>query len=544
MSEIDPALKFCQINLVKNIDIIEDFVSTIIKKNPLYFDISKIWYSWEDNKKRWIMIDKTDVVNIAKETFGAIGLNGSSVRTQFMNAITDKSRLKKPKEITKYQIQLKDQLYDVNTNEMIKVDNNIFAFNPIPHNLGESEETPIIDSIFKEWTGEDYIKLEELCAYCLLPDYPFARFWILLGSGSNGKSTFFEFLNRFLGNYNICGSDLELLFNNQFETSKLYKKLACIIGEADYSSIKNSRKLKTITGNDPTIRFEFKGKDGFDGKNYAKVIISTNQLPETNDKTDGYYRRFICVAFPNQFTEKYDILARIPEKEYENFARKCLNILKRLLVEAKFTNEGTIQEKAELYEKLSNPLISFINEFTEKDTNSFLTMTELFDGYLLFLHQKGHNKVNYKGFLTSLQASGYEVSKKNVYKDTRDSKYYMTTEEIPFYQRNLFENKTIIQEKKTILEGFSNKLHKLGKLEVSGQFSYVRNQVKVVTYANLSNLSEEKPESPVEIILNICRNNPDNNLDIIHTEFSEELIQKCLRDGIIYLKDVNTYRVV
>jgi len=540
----DDALKFCEINLTKNLDVIEDFVSNILKKNPLYYDISKIWYSWDNNKKRWIMIDKTDVVNIAKEIFGAIGLNGASVRTQFTNAITDKARLKRPRDITKYQIQLKDDLFDIRTNETVKVDSSIFAFNPIPHNIGESEETPIIDSIFSEWVGRDYIKLEELCAYCLLPDYPFARFWILLGSGSNGKSTFFEFLNRFLGNYNICGSDLELLFNNQFETAKLYKKLACIIGEADYASVKNSRKLKTITGNDPTIRFEFKGKDGFDGKNYAKVIISTNQLPETNDKTDGYYRRFICVNFPNQFTEKYDILAKIPEVEYENFTRKCLNILKRLLIEAKFTNEGTIEEKAELYERLSNPLLSFINEFAKKDANSFLTMTEIFDAYLLFLHQKGHNKINYKSFLTLLHASGYETIKKNIYKDTRDGKFYLTTEEIPMYNRNLFENKIIIQEKKTILEGFSISSHKLDKLGVSGQNSIYGNQLKTVTYANLCNLSEENCLNPVEMLLTYCRNYPDKNYYVINKEFSETLIQKCLRDGIIFMKDSETYKVL
>jgi hypothetical protein len=55
---------------------------------------------------------------------------------------------------------------------------------------------------------------------------------------------------------------------------------------------------------------------------------------------------------------------------------------------------------------------------------------------------------------------------------------------------------------------------------------------------------EENLLNPVEIMLDMCRNNPDNNIDMINNEFSEQLIQKCLREGVIFMKDSNTYRVV
>ena len=445
---------FKDINLMKFPDVIETFVDVIFKKNPLYYDISKMWYLWDDNTKKWNMIDKTDVVNIAKSGFGAIGLNTNNIRTQFCNAITDKSRLKKPKELDRYKVQFKDRFWDIKTNKIEKVTSSYFAFNPIPHNVGDSEETPIIDEIFEQWVGKDKIKLYELCAYCLLPDYPFARFWVLIGAGSNGKSTFFDFLTKFLGNYNICGSDLELLFNNQFETSKLYKKLACIIGESDYSSVKNGKKIKNITGNDPTIRFEFKGKDGFTGKSYAKIIISTNQLPETMDKTDGYYRRFIDIMFPNQFPEKYDILARITEQEYENFAKKCLNILKRLLNEAKFTDEGTIEEKATRYEKLSNPFEEFKTKHLVEDYTGFIEFNALFTSYSVFLKENKHNKISYNSFSSILRSNGYKVERKNFIVESVSRLYYNSVDDVPNYSTDDWRNQRLFRDKKTVIDGF------------------------------------------------------------------------------------------
>jgi hypothetical protein len=52
------------------------------------------------------------------------------------------------------------------------------------------------------------------------------------------------------------------------------------------------------------LRCEFKGKNSSDFHNYAKPIITCNVLPETPDKSGGFYRRWCIVDFPNQFDEK------------------------------------------------------------------------------------------------------------------------------------------------------------------------------------------------------------------------------------------------
>ena len=138
------------------------------------------------------------------------------------------------------------------------------------------------------------------------------------------------------------------------------------MGETDFSEMNKTSVLKKLSGGD-LIGFEYKNKDHFEDINYAKIIIATNNLPSTTDKTIGFYRRWMIIDFPNQFSEKKDILADIPEKEYKALSIKCSLILKDLLKKRTFTNEGSIDERVKRYEDHSNPLEKFMREFTVED---------------------------------------------------------------------------------------------------------------------------------------------------------------------------------
>ena len=111
--------------------------------------------------------------------------------------------------------------------------------------------------------------------------------------------------------------------------------------------------------------------------NGAKIIISTNNLPTTSDKTIGFYRRWLIIDFPNQFSEQKDILKDIPKEEYKCLAVKSLMILKDLMDNRGFYNEGSIEERMKRYEDKSNPFDKFFNEFLVEDYDSFVTKASL-----------------------------------------------------------------------------------------------------------------------------------------------------------------------
>ena len=144
------------------------------------------------------------------------------------------------------------------------------------------------------------------------------------------------------------------------------------MGETNFNEMNKTSILKKLTGQD-TIGFEYKNKNPFEDTNYAKILIATNSLPTTTDKTIGFYRRWLIIDFPNQFSEQKDILSDIPEEEYECLAVKSLGILKDLLDKRAFTNEGSVEDRMERYEAKSNFLDKFLKEFCDvRDPNGFI----------------------------------------------------------------------------------------------------------------------------------------------------------------------------
>lgn len=343
-----------------------DLAERFIEEQPIFYDKSKNWWYWDKKNRSWTIIDKVDLLNAINEAAAADTIFHKT-RNQILEAMKQVGRTNKPKDANPNWVQFKDTIVNIKTGEKSKATPEYFVTNPIPWELGESEETPNMDRIFAEWVGEENVKmLYQIIAYCTLPNYPIHRLFCFVGGGMNGKSKCIELITRFIGFENVCSTDLDLLMKSRFEITKLHKKLVCQMGETNFNELSKTATLKKLTGQD-VIGFEYKNKNPFQDYNYAKILISTNNLPATTDKTVGFYRRWLIIDFPNTFSEKKDILADIPDHEYENLARKCVRILKKLLEERKFDNEGSIEERTKKYEERSDPIKKFLTEETEED---------------------------------------------------------------------------------------------------------------------------------------------------------------------------------
>jgi len=355
----------------------EDLSRRIMKIQPLFYDESKLWWIWDKKKLKWRVVDETTILNFVNKLSVANTIK-SKEKSEILEALKQQSRQRKPKPIKPTWIQFKDLIVDIKTGKEFKATPKYFVTNPIPHALHKERyvKTPNMDRIFEEWVGKDHVKtLYEILAYCLLPDYPIHRLFCFIGSGLNGKSCFLRLLRNFIGEDNVCATELDVLISSRFEITRLHKKLACQMGETNFSEINKTSIIKKLTGQD-LIGFEYKNKNPFDDINYAKILLATNNLPTTTDKTLGFYRRWCIIDFPNQFSEKKDILTEIPLEEYESLTVKSLGILHDLLQEKQFTNEGTIEERQKKYEDKSDPLEKFMKEFTLDEPNAHILKWE------------------------------------------------------------------------------------------------------------------------------------------------------------------------
>lgn len=348
-----------------------DLAQQMWEVRPYFYDSSKLWWVWNLENYKWEIVDETDILNMVAGYSNANTVQ-SKEKVEIIESMKQHGRKRKPKEIEKTWIQFKDKIIDYKTGKEFNATPEYFVTNPIPWELSEFETTPIMNKIFEEWVGKDYIQtLYEIIAYCLVPDYPLHRLFCFIGSGLNGKSKFLELLRRFIGEDNVASTELDTLIASRFEITRLHKKLVCQMGETNFNELSKTSIIKKLTGQD-TIGFEYKNKNPFQDYNYAKILIATNNLPTTTDKTIGFYRRWLIIDFPNSFSEQKDILDDIPEEEYCYLASKCVAILKELLEKREFHNEGDIEERKKRYEDRSDFLQTFINNFIEESFGSHI----------------------------------------------------------------------------------------------------------------------------------------------------------------------------
>jgi P4 family phage/plasmid primase-like protien len=388
-----------------NMELAEEFQ----KVCATYFDVSKNYWLWMQQEGYYKRIDDIDILSAVRKRCDENVIQ-SKISSEILRGIQITGRERAVKDVPDTWIHTYSGIVDYVTGERIKASPDYFLTCPVPHKIGMSENTPIIDKLFRSWVGEQYMLLYEWIAYLLVNHYPMHRMLILFGSGRNGKGQYIELLNTFIGLENSASPDLEKLMESRFETVKLYRKKLAVIDETNFNALRNTARIKAITGGS-RIGAEFKGKDGFDFYNTAKITILTNNLPESFDKTEAFYSRCIIQEFKNKFDEGKSVVANIPESEYENLLCKCLKLLPDLMNRGKFTNEGTIEQKAEKYEKMSNPFPSFMKKELVEEPNGELPIWLIRDLYEVFCTKNGFRKVNEKEFTQMLKKEGYTTKR-------------------------------------------------------------------------------------------------------------------------------------
>jgi putative DNA primase/helicase len=377
---------------------------------PIYYDPARNYWLWDDEKKKYNRIDETEILCQVTSNLD-LTVCKSNLKNEILEAIRNTGRRRKVRPTPKSWIQFENCVFDIETGETFTASPEYFFVSPIPHKLGESPETPIIDGLFKSWHSEKADHLCEICAYCLYDAYPIQRIFALVGSGSNGKGQFMKLLRTFIGFENCVSTDLDKLAKSQFEASKLYKKKAAFIGETNYNTLSQTNMLKALSGGD-LVSCEYKGRDSFDFVNTAKIILATNGLPATTDRSDGFYRRWNITEFRNKFKDGKDIVDSVPEIEYENFGRKCVNLLRELLKAGKFLYEEEQDKRRDKYESLSNPVQAFINEECIVMDDVFVPIWFIYEQYDHYREKRGHRKISKREFTAILRSMDFETGPK------------------------------------------------------------------------------------------------------------------------------------
>lgn len=254
--------------------------------------------------------------------------------------------------------------------------------------------------------------IEEMFGHVLMTQgFPHKVFFFIGEKGSNGKSTFLEMLNSFVGD---LGSNIGLEnFNDPTSVGELEGKLVNIGDDIDASYLEKSMNFKTLaSGNTIMIRPIYQRP--YRLKNRATLIFTANDMPTFKDKTGGISRRLTIIPCDNE-VKKADF--KIDEKLSTDEAKSyLLNLAIQGLTRirengGKLSESETISNTVEDYMTETDSILSFLKEV---GINEEIPQTEIYEDYQKHCEQMGQKPFSHTKFTQRLKSNGYERNQKKV----------------------------------------------------------------------------------------------------------------------------------
>jgi len=262
-------------------------------------------------------------------------------------------------------VNVKNGVYNINTKKLEPHDKKYYFLYKIPINYNPNAKMPKIDKFLEDVLKPEFTTLmQEVFGHCLSYNYLIHSVFYLYGLGGSGKSVCLYLLNSLLGGKeNVSNKSLHKLASDRFTIAHLYGKLANICGELSPKTVKETDFAKRLFSGE-TVEAEFKGLDGFDFPNKAKIITACNEMFYSTDKTTGWLDKQYVIPFFNSFRGeknenihlKYELTR--DKAEMEGLLLWSLQGLHRLLKNSKFTYPG---DHIETYQKCIRPEYKFVD---------------------------------------------------------------------------------------------------------------------------------------------------------------------------------------
>lgn len=202
-----------------------------------------------------------------------------------------------------------------------------------------------------------------LLGYCLYRTARYEKAFMLNGEGSNGKSTFIKVLCALLGEDNVSNVSLQELNSDRFAAAEIEGKLLNALADLKADRVKDTGNFKMLVSGD-RLRGQRKYQQPYNFKPFAKLVYSANKIPETDDDSYAYYRRWIVIPFNRTFEGGNNNTNLIDKLTTESELSGLLNValvgLKKLKEDGGFTGADDVEEIRKQYLVGASKIADFI----------------------------------------------------------------------------------------------------------------------------------------------------------------------------------------
>jgi putative DNA primase/helicase len=259
-----------------------------------------------------------------------------------------------------------------------------------------------IERFISEVFPPDALRLAyELAGWLATPDTNWQKAIMLIGSGSNGKGVYLRLLAAMLGLENVSAISLQSIADNRFSAADLYGKLANLCGDIGAKALESTFAFKGIVGED-LIPAERKYGDSFTFRPFARLMFSANEPPPTPDGSYAFFKRWIPIPFPRQFSDieadkGLDAKLQTP-KELSGLLNLALVAYQEARQRGTFTTSVSLQAAAKDFKASVDPAAAFLGECALANPDGQTGKPDLYAAYKNWALDNGHRPLSAKRF--------------------------------------------------------------------------------------------------------------------------------------------------
>jgi putative DNA primase/helicase len=253
--------------------------------------------------------------------------------------------------------------------------------------------------------------LYEAIGYAMLKTAEMQKFFILIGSGRNGKSTYLDLAKAIVGDDNSASLSMKDL-QNTFRPGMLLNKLASFAADISNQPIQDSDMIKSIASGD-AVTLEEKYKSPVSGSTFATLFYAANSLPGTPDTSEGFYRRMVIIPFLADL-KKISHVDGLKFKEnllqqevLDYVATQAVNAISRVMNETKqFTEPNIVKEILKEYRYHNSSVLSWWREDMKENMKRIMSVRydNAYEWYAEWIKKSGRKgQLNLQNFKEKLK---------------------------------------------------------------------------------------------------------------------------------------------
>jgi P4 family phage/plasmid primase-like protien len=240
--------------------------------------------------------------------------------------------------------------------------------------------------------------LVDLMGYCLRRENPLQLFFVLVGDGANGKTTFGRVLAGLLGKDAVSTLSLQQVGSHRFAPAELEGRLLNLCDDLPYDRpLAATGVLKVLTGGG-SMTVERKHQHPFELVFGGKLVSMANRMPPTEDDTYAFWRRAVVVPFEQVFPE--DDPRRDPGLADKLLAELpgVLNIalagLARVRSRREFDPDGMLADPREEWHRRADPVRAELLDAFEYCPGAFVTNDRLREWHVRLYESAGREPLS------------------------------------------------------------------------------------------------------------------------------------------------------